>query len=58
MSMLFKVMGQPQRGQAEQLDESEKKGEAEYLAREYRIAYGESWSIWIEEMEEDEEVHS
>lgn len=54
--MLFKVMGQPQRGRAEQLDESEKKGEAEYLAREYRIAFGESWSIWVEEA--DEEVHS
>lgn len=53
-SALFKIMGEFG-GKTEQIDDTESRKEAEILAREYRVAFGESWRIWIEEDEEDNE---
>lgn len=51
--MTYKIMGR-YRGEVEEVDDCEDKREAERLAREYRIAFGEDWGIWIEEGGEDE----
>lgn len=40
------------RGSTEEVDTAETNKEAEYLAREYRISFGEDWRIWIDEDEE------
>lgn len=52
--MTFKIMGE-YRGNREEIDEAETKKEAEQLAREYRIAFGEDWRIWIDESEDENE---
>ena len=54
MAKLYKIMGEYRR-KTEEIDEVDTKKEADYLAREYRIAYGEDWRIWVEEDEEDDE---
>lgn len=51
---LFKIMGELN-GNAEQIDDTECHKEAEILAREYRVAFGEGWRIWVEEDEDEEE---
>lgn len=50
---LFKIMGEF-RGNTEQIDDTESRKEADFLAREYRVSFGESWRIWVEEDEEEE----
>lgn len=52
--ILFRIMGELN-GNTEQIDDTECRKEAEKLAREYRVAFGESWRIWVEEEEEEEE---
>jgi hypothetical protein len=42
-------------GNTEVLDDTECRKEAETLAREYRVAFGESWRIWVDDSEEDDE---
>lgn len=51
---LFKIMGEF-RGNTEQIDDTESRKEADFLAREYRVSFGESWRIWVEEDEENDE---
>lgn len=55
MAKLYKIMGEYRR-KTEELDEADTKKEADYLAREYRIAYGEDWRIWVDEEEDDEDA--
>jgi hypothetical protein len=43
------------RGCKEEIDDTESLKEARYLLREYKIAYGGDWRIWIENEEEDGE---
>lgn len=50
--ILFRIMGS-YRGVVEELDDTECRKEAEKLAREYRVAFGESWRVWVEDSEED-----
>lgn len=38
-------------GKAEVVDEFDTKDEAEKMVREYRIAYGSDWTVWIEEVQ-------
>ena len=52
--MGYKIMGE-YRGNSEEVDEAETRKEAEHLAREYRISFGEDWRIWIEESEDENE---
>lgn len=54
MAKSYKIMGEYRR-KTEEIDEVDTKKEADSLAREYRIAYGEDWRIWVEEDEEDDE---
>jgi len=51
---LFKIMGEF-KGNTEQIDDTTSHKEADFLAREYRVAFGESWRIWVEEEEEEDE---
>lgn len=51
---MFKIMGEYM-SKTEELDESEKRKHAEELAREYRIAFGESWRIWIDTEENEDD---
>jgi hypothetical protein len=50
---LFRIMGEFG-GKTEELDDTACRKEAERLAREYRVAFGESWRVWVEEPEEEE----
>lgn len=50
---MYKIMGE-WRGKTEVIDDTDNKKEAEALAREYRITYGEDWRIWIDHEESDE----
>lgn len=50
---LLRIMGELN-GNTEVLDDTECRKEAEILAREYRVTFGESWRIWVEEDGEDE----
>lgn len=42
---MFIIYGRYQ-GTKEEIDTAETKKEAEYLANEYRMAFGPGWSIW------------
>ena len=44
----YKIIGKSHFG-TEELDEAETHEEAEELACEYQIAFGQNWEIWIEE---------
>jgi hypothetical protein len=44
---MYKIVGK-YRGKTEILDLSESKRDAEYLANEYRIAYGSGWVVTVE----------
>lgn len=50
----FRIMGE-YRGDKEEIDDTDCPKEARYLLREYKIAYGEDWRIWIEEDPENDE---
>ena len=45
---MYKIIG-IYRGDKEVLDECEKESEAEYLAAEYAMAFGSSYTVYIEE---------
>jgi len=55
MAKSYKIMGEYRR-KTEEIDEVDTKKEADYLAREYRIAYGGDWRIWVDEEEDDEDA--
>lgn len=44
--MTYKIMGQSRYGK-EELDETDSLQDAECLVKEYRLAFGQGWSIWI-----------
>ena len=46
---MYKIIG-IYRGKTEILDLSESKKDAEYLASEYRMAYGSEWNISVEKV--------
>ena len=39
------IMGRSEYG-TEEIDEAKDRAEADYLVREYRMAYGSGWTIW------------
>lgn len=41
------------KGRTEEVDAAETLKEAEYLAREYRIAFGEGFRVWVEESDDN-----
>ena len=45
---LFKIVG-VYRGIREVIDETDNKDDAEYLRREYALAFGKDWSVWVED---------
>jgi len=45
---MFKIMGRYM-GRTEEIDSAETKKDAEYLLREYKLAFGRAWKLWIEE---------
>ena len=45
---MYKIRGM-YRGHTEEIDTAETASEADYLAAEYRTAFGSKWSVWIEE---------
>lgn len=47
MCKLCRIMGRYNGGKAEEIDTAMSSKEAEYLAAEYRLAFGRGWSIWI-----------
>ena len=44
---MFKIMGRYGYGRAEEIDSAETRKEAEAMLREYRIAFGAGWQLWI-----------
>lgn len=44
---MFKVMGKSKHG-VEEIDTADTFGEAAYMAKEYRLAFGSGWQIWVE----------
>lgn len=46
---MYKIIGK-YRGQSEVIDEAGTLKEANYLANEYRIAYGQGWTIIIKKI--------
>lgn len=53
---IFKVMGCLKGAEEELIDRADTKREAEYLVREYRIAFGSDWRIWSEEEVSEEDI--
>ena len=47
--MTFKIMGQNRSGVIEEIDETDTRDDADYLAQEYSMAFGMSWIIWVKE---------
>lgn len=45
---MFKIMGRYM-GRTEEIDNAATKRDAEYLLREYRLAFGSAWTLWIVE---------
>ena len=46
---MYRILGVWQGGMPEELDTAETKQDAIDLAREYRIAFGQAWSITIKQ---------
>ena len=44
---MFKIMGKYRQMPWEEVDEAEDKDEADYLLKEYKLAYGEGWKLKI-----------
>ena len=44
---MYKIMGK-YRGSTEQIDETDKEATADFLVSEYRLAFGNGWTIWKE----------
>lgn len=42
----YSIMGE-YRGNQEEIDTSESLVEAEFLAEEYKMSFGQEWAIWI-----------
>ena len=49
MSIVYKIVG-VLKGVKEVLDSTDSKSDAEYLLREYRIAFSNEWDITIKEV--------
>ena len=47
MMVSYRIMGK-YRGKTEELDTTNSAKEARYLEREYQLAFGADWIIWIE----------
>jgi hypothetical protein len=48
MSVLeYPIFGKYQNGETEEIDTAEDHKEAKRLLDEYRMAYGEGWSLWL-----------
>ena len=45
MSLIYKISGKYLNEEWEEIDTAEDKKEAEYLVKEYRMAYGKDWKI-------------
>jgi len=43
---MYKIMG-TYRGHTEEIDCCDSAEEANYLAHEYRMAFGDKWQIWV-----------
>jgi hypothetical protein len=41
------------RSHAEELDQTDSRRQAEYLVGEYRMSFGSSWEVWINEEEQE-----
>lgn len=49
----YRIMGS-YRGNAEEIDETNTPQKAKYLQREYQLAFGNDWSVWVEVQTFDE----
>ena len=45
--MTWYIVGQYLSASKEVIDEAESRKEANYLLKEYRMAFGPGWSIWL-----------
>lgn len=53
--MAIKIWGR-YRGRTEELDTAPNEKEADYLVREYRMAYGAEWLVWKGRKKNDQEI--
>ncbi len=44
---MYKIMGKYQNAPMEEIDEADSYREAKTLLREYQMAFGEGWSLWL-----------
>lgn len=44
---MFKIMGKLPGLETEEIDSADTMKEARYLLKEYRMAFGPEWSLWI-----------
>lgn len=45
--MTYRIMGS-YKGRTEEVDFADTPGEAQRLLREYRLAFGAGWALWVE----------
>jgi len=46
MKRCIVIRGRYKNGKVEDLDQAENPADADYLVREYRMAFGSDWTIW------------